>query len=250
MRSRRCLASLTSQHSRPSELGTSGKKGALTAASAGMRDVPKEEKPAIGQKLNEVRGAITAALDEKSAILTAAADAEAAGDVDVTLPGRRLAKGALHPLTQIQRRATQILRRMGFALAEGPEIETEWHCFDALNTPAGSPGAQREGHLLFRQRQTPAHPHLQRADPHHGSATRSAGPDHRPRQRLPPRRDRRDPPQQFQSARRPLRRREGDARRSQGHAGVFLPSDVRRRRPRCASARISSRSPSPASRST
>ena len=51
-----------------------GKKGVLTAASAGMRDVPKEEKPAIGQKLNEVRAAITAALDEKSAVLTAAAD--------------------------------------------------------------------------------------------------------------------------------------------------------------------------------
>jgi len=126
-----------------------GKKGALTAASAGMRDVPKEDKPAIGQKLNEVRGAITAALDEKLAALTAAADAEAAGDVDVTLPGRRIAKGALHPLTQIQDRATQILRRMGFALAKGPEIETEWHCFDALNTPEDHPARNEKDTFYF-----------------------------------------------------------------------------------------------------
>jgi phenylalanyl-tRNA synthetase alpha chain len=126
-----------------------GKKGTLTAASAGMRDVPKEEKPAIGQKLNEVRGAITAALDEKSAALTAAQDAKSAGDVDVTLPGRPFPKGSLHPLTQIQDRATQILRRMGFALAKGPEIETEWHCFDALNTPEDHPARNEKDTFYF-----------------------------------------------------------------------------------------------------
>ncbi|MFT5106121.1 MAG: phenylalanyl-tRNA synthetase alpha chain [Verrucomicrobiales bacterium] len=126
-----------------------GKKGALTAASAGMRDVPKEEKPAIGQKLNEVRTAITAAVDEKSAALIAADDAKSAGDIDVTLPGRSFPKGALHPLTQIQDRATQILRRMGFALAKGPEIETEWHCFDALNTPADHPARNEKDTFYF-----------------------------------------------------------------------------------------------------
>lgn len=126
-----------------------GKKGTLTAASAGMRDVPKEEKPAIGQKLNEVRTGITAALDEKSAALIAAEDARGVGDVDVTLPGRRLAKGGLHPLTQIQDRAIQILRRMGFALAKGPEIETEWHCFDALNTPADHPARNEKDTFYF-----------------------------------------------------------------------------------------------------
>ena len=126
-----------------------GKKGALTVASAGMRDVPKEEKPAVGQKLNEVRTAITAAVDEKSAALIAAEDAKGAGDIDVTLPGRRLAKGGLHPLTQIQDRATQILRRMGFALAKGPEIETEWHCFDALNTPGDHPARNEKDTFYF-----------------------------------------------------------------------------------------------------
>ena len=126
-----------------------GKKGTLTAASAGMRDVPKEEKPAIGQKLNEVRTAITDAIDEKSAALTAAEDAKAAGDIDVTLPGRCFPKGALHPLTQIQDRAISILRRMGFALAKGPEIETEWHCFDALNTPEEHPARNEKDTFYF-----------------------------------------------------------------------------------------------------
>jgi len=126
-----------------------GKKGALTGASAGMRDVPKEDKPAIGQKLNEVRDAITAALDAKSAALVAALDARAVGEIDVTLPGRRLANGSLHPLTQIQDRAIQILRRMGFALARGPEIETEWHCFDALNTPEDHPARNEKDTFYF-----------------------------------------------------------------------------------------------------
>ncbi|MCB1236640.1 MAG: phenylalanine--tRNA ligase subunit alpha, partial [Verrucomicrobiae bacterium] len=126
-----------------------GKKGRLTAASAGMKDVPKEDKPAVGQKLNEVRAAITAALEEKAAGLTAARDAAAFAGLDVTLPGRPLPKGALHPLTQVLDRAVSVLRRMGFAIADGPEIETEWHCFDALNTPADHPARNESDTFYF-----------------------------------------------------------------------------------------------------
>ena len=65
--------------------------------------------------------------------------AEAVKGIDLTLPGRPTSSGALHPLTRLRDRAVQALRRMGFAYAEGPEIETEWYCFDALNTPADHP---------------------------------------------------------------------------------------------------------------
>ena len=103
-----------------------------------MRDVPKEQKREVGQKLNEVRTAITELLESRGAELTALRDARQFDSIDVTLPGRALPLGGLHPLSLVLDEAVQILRRMGFALAEGPEIETEWHCFDALNTPEGS----------------------------------------------------------------------------------------------------------------
>ncbi|MDF1825429.1 MAG: phenylalanine--tRNA ligase subunit alpha [Verrucomicrobiales bacterium] len=130
-------------------IGFLGKKGRLTAASAGMRDVPKELKKDVGQKLNEVRTAITTALDEKGAALTAARDAAAFASIDATLPSRPLPTGGLHPLSLVLDEAVSVLRRMGFALAEGPEIETEWHCFDALNTPEDHPARNESDTFYF-----------------------------------------------------------------------------------------------------
>ncbi len=126
-----------------------GKKGRLTAASSGMRDVPKEDKPAVGQKLNEVRTAITEALEAKAEALVAARDAAAFAGLDVTLPGRPLPQGSLHPLSHVLDKAVGVLRRMGFAIADGPEIETEWHCFDALNTPADHPARNESDTFYF-----------------------------------------------------------------------------------------------------
>ena len=117
-----------------------GKKGKLTAVSAGMRDVPPDQKKEVGARLNEVREAITSAIDQKQLALQAAKDAKAVEGIDITLPGRPYGgTGTLHPLTQVRDLAIRTLRRMGFVLAEGPEVETEWHCFDALNTPADHP---------------------------------------------------------------------------------------------------------------
>ncbi|MBL9146082.1 MAG: phenylalanine--tRNA ligase subunit alpha [Verrucomicrobiaceae bacterium] len=117
-----------------------GKKGSLTTLSAGMRDVPVDQKKEVGAKLNEVRIAITEAIESKQAALQSAKDAASVAGIDATLPGRPgYGVGTLHPLTKIRDLAVSTLRRMGFVLAEGPEIETEWHCFDALNTPADHP---------------------------------------------------------------------------------------------------------------
>lgn len=126
-----------------------GKKGTLTEVSAGMRDVPKEEKAAVGALLNTARGAITAALEEKQQVLQDAADRTALDGIDVTLPARALHHGSLHPLTILRHQAISILRRMGFALAEGPEIEDEFHCFDALNTPADHPARNEKDTFYF-----------------------------------------------------------------------------------------------------
>lgn len=126
-----------------------GKKGKVTAAQALMRDLPNEEKPAFGAELNATRQAITAAIDAKTAELQSAADAASVAGIDATLPALTLPTGSLHPLTQIKDEAIQILRRAGFALADGPEIEDEFHCFDALNTPADHPARNEKDTFYF-----------------------------------------------------------------------------------------------------
>ena len=75
----------------------------------------------------------------RGAELSAAAEEAELSQIDPTLPGVARTTGSLHPLQHLQRRAVEIFRRMGFSLAEGPDIETEWHCFDALNTPPDHP---------------------------------------------------------------------------------------------------------------
>lgn len=126
-----------------------GKKGSITAISASMKDVPKEEKKAMGQALNAARSAVTDALDARKQALQDEADAKSIEGLDVTMPARSLPAGSLHPLTIIKDRAIQILRRLGFALAEGPEIETEFHCFDALNTPEDHPARNESDTFYF-----------------------------------------------------------------------------------------------------
>jgi phenylalanyl-tRNA synthetase alpha chain len=126
-----------------------GQAGLLTAVSKGMRDVPKEDKPRLGKLLNDVRAAVTAALDERKSALLADADKAAFAGVDVTLPGTAHRVGTLHPITQLLDRAVSIFRRMGFALADGPDIETEFHCFDALNTPADHPARNEQDTFYF-----------------------------------------------------------------------------------------------------
>ncbi|MFN5640499.1 MAG: phenylalanine--tRNA ligase subunit alpha [Akkermansiaceae bacterium] len=126
-----------------------GKKGTLTLAGALIKDVPNEEKAAFGQSLNTARTAITSALETKQAAIQEIADRSALLGIDLTLPARSLSTGALHPLTLIRDEAIQILRRMGFALADGPEIEDEYHCFDALNTPADHPARNEKDTFYF-----------------------------------------------------------------------------------------------------
>lgn len=121
-----------------------GKSGAVTALSEGMRNVPKEERPAIGKLLNDLRQTVTSALENRESALLAEEDAKGVRSLDLTLPGTARPSGSLHPLTQLLDRAVRSFRRMGFAIADGPDIETEWHCFDALNTPADHPARNEQ----------------------------------------------------------------------------------------------------------
>ncbi len=130
-------------------VGVLGKKGSLTTMAAGLRDLPPDQKPVVGQWLNAARTAITEALEARKLSLAEASDRASVSGVDVTLPGRALARGGLHPLTLIENKVIGILRRMGFAMATGPDVETEWHCFDALNTPADHPARNESDTFYF-----------------------------------------------------------------------------------------------------
>lgn len=121
-----------------------GRAGSITLLSEGMRSVAKEDKARVGKALNALRADVTAALEEREQALARSRDDAALAGIDVTLPGIATPRGSLHPLTQLLDRAVRIFRRMGFALADGPDIETEWHCFDALNTPAHHPARNEQ----------------------------------------------------------------------------------------------------------
>ncbi len=126
-----------------------GKKSRLKEVSAGMRDLAPDQKKVVGKTLSLVSKAIEAAIEEARERLQSAADAEAMSSIDITLPGFPMQPGALHPVTQIQDLAMGALRRMGFAMASGPEIETEFHCFDALNTPPEHPARNEQDTFYF-----------------------------------------------------------------------------------------------------
>jgi phenylalanyl-tRNA synthetase alpha chain len=116
-----------------------GKNGAISRLSEGMREIPKEDRPRLGRLLNELRQEVQASLEKRERLLEEDKDTRDLLGIDITLPGTRPPRGSIHPLTQLLDRAVEIFRRLGFALADGPDIETEWYCFDALNTPPDHP---------------------------------------------------------------------------------------------------------------
>jgi len=142
-------AAETEQALEEARVGFLGKKGRLATASAGLRNLSKEDKPAVGQLLNAARTAITGALETRTNAMQDETDRKALEGIDLTLPGRAAHPGGLHPLTLLRRDAIAILRRLGFALASGPEIETEFHCFDALNTPDDHPARNEKDTFYF-----------------------------------------------------------------------------------------------------
>ncbi|PIR20498.1 MAG: phenylalanine--tRNA ligase subunit alpha [Deltaproteobacteria bacterium CG11_big_fil_rev_8_21_14_0_20_47_16] len=112
-----------------------GKKGLVTSVLQQMRDVGAEERPKIGQEVNRLKSHLEDVLQNLQEKLNTQRleMAVASADVDVTLPGRPRPQGALHPITRIQEEALHILRGMGFSVAEGPECETDYYNFTALN---------------------------------------------------------------------------------------------------------------------
>ena len=118
-----------------------GKKGELTAVLKGMKDVAPEDRPKVGQWVNDTRSAIETVLEEKMKKLEADALKKRyeAEKIDVTMPAVKHEKGNLHPVTQVRNQLIDIFASMGFEVYEGAEIETDYYNFTALNTPQDHP---------------------------------------------------------------------------------------------------------------
>ena len=118
-----------------------GRMGRVAALYKKLKELPPEERPAFGQQINDLRRII----EERAAELDAKLRQNELGarlaheKVDVTLPGRRTTRGALHPVTRVKNQLIDIFSGMGFEIFEGPEIENEYYNFTALNTPADHP---------------------------------------------------------------------------------------------------------------
>ena len=128
-----------------------GKKGEITAQLKSLGAMDPEARKAAGAKINEAKEALTTALDARRAELeNEQLAAQLASDtVDVTLPGRGQSLGGLHPVTRARRRIEQIFRGGGFTVADGPEIEDDWHNFEALNIPADHPARAMHDTFYF-----------------------------------------------------------------------------------------------------
>ena len=118
-----------------------GKKGVLTEELKALGKLPAAERPAAGQRINEAKTAVQAAIESRREALERRAVAQAleAGRIDVTLPGRGERRGSLHPITLARQRIEKLFRNAGFAVETGPEIEDDFHNFAALNIPADHP---------------------------------------------------------------------------------------------------------------
>ncbi len=191
------------------------KDGELTARLKGLAGLPIAERPAAGAALNRAKTAIEAALSEREqALRERSLDASLTGTaLDLSLPGRPVRLGRLHPISRAIRDISRIFLGMGFESVEGPEIEWDYYNFEALNIRQVQHAVGRAGRgdravaraHRHRRRGRPGwrrgarhgadalpHAHLTDADPDDG-ASATAGADHRARAVLPVRGDRRDP---------------------------------------------------------
>ncbi len=128
-----------------------GKKGTLTEQLKSLGGLPAAERPAAGQRINEAKQAVQTAIDDRRAALERAEVESklAAGRIDVTLPGRGEERGGLHPVTKARLRIERLFRAAGFDVAAGPEIEDDFHNFEALNIPPDHPARAMHDTFYF-----------------------------------------------------------------------------------------------------
>jgi phenylalanyl-tRNA synthetase alpha chain len=123
------------------------KSGSVTAALKSLGRLAPDQRKLVGAAINSLKSYIETAIEEKQQALAAAR--RPAGAVDVTLPGRALPLGRVHPLMQVRRQVEDIFARMGYEILEGPEVEDDYHNFEALNMPPDHPARDMQDTLYL-----------------------------------------------------------------------------------------------------
>ena len=131
-----------------------GVNGQFTALLKQMGSLPKEDRPKAGAQINQAKKKLEALLARRKEELEMAA-AMPSLETDFSLPGRRPILGKCHPLTQVTEDIVKSFRKIGFVVADGPEIEDEYHCFDALNTPADHPARDSQDTFYIQSPERP-----------------------------------------------------------------------------------------------
>ena len=142
----------------------------------GLGKLSAEERPAAGARINQVKQSIEAALQQRRDALqqNKLAQKLAAESLDVTLPGRGLGAGGLHPVTRTLERIETLFHSIGFAVAEGPEIESDFYNFTALNIPEDHPARAMHDTFYIDDEACAAHPYVAGAGPLHANSCRKA----------------------------------------------------------------------------
>lgn len=158
----RIAAAATTQELQSIHVAILGKKGKLTNLLAGIGKVPPEQRPKVGQEINQAKSKLLAAFKDKSAQLGDFSHKKKdANTLDITLQGRGQPLGRLHPITLTLNSIEDYFTKLGFLVADGPEVEDEYHNFEALNTPASHPARAMQdtfylpGGFLLRSQTSP-----------------------------------------------------------------------------------------------
>ncbi len=142
-----------------------GKKGCVQALMKGLREAAPEEKRQLGKLINDFKQHVENKLEEKEAGLGKSSQPSKSATFDTTLPGRKEITGTLHPITQVMEEITTIFMTLGFQVEEGPEIETDYYNFEALNIPKDHPARDMqdtfyvEGETVLRTHTSPVQIH-------------------------------------------------------------------------------------------
>ena len=128
-----------------------GRKGALAQLMSRLPELPPEERPAFGKAANAVKERLTALIEAKHSLISQDLEKAALGRFDPSLPGRAPWQGSLHPITLVMEEISAVFQSMGFEVASGPEVETDFHNFEALNVPHDHPARDMQDTLFVAE---------------------------------------------------------------------------------------------------
>ena len=152
-------AATTLEELEAAQVSVLGRKAPFSQLQRGLGSLEEAQRRTVGARVNAVRAALTDSLEARRAEFRDAADSTLleADRIDLSLPGRRPRSGSLHPLTLVEREVIEVFVRLGFRVVQGPEIEDDWHNFQALNIPIDHPARTMKDSLFVA---IPGHPEL------------------------------------------------------------------------------------------